>query len=136
MNAEKIMNFLFDMLASLGVKILTALVVLFIGVKLIKFAKNWIKNSPKLERIDAGVRTFLSSFLGISLYIVLFISIAMIFGIPTTSFITALASCGVAIGLALQGALSNLAGGIMILVFKPFKDFLQYSLFVSVIHSL
>jgi len=121
MNAEKIMNFLFELLTSFGLKILAALIVLFIGSKLIKFLKKWVKTSHKLEKVDMGVRTFLSSFLGIALYVILFISIAMILGIPTTSFVTALASCGVAIGLALQGALGNLAGGIMILIFKPFK---------------
>lgn len=120
MNTEKIMAFFFELFASLGLKILAALVVFFIGSKLIKFVKKWIKKSPKLDKIDMGVRTFLGSFLGITLYAILFISIAMILGVPTTSFVTALASCGVAIGLALQGALGNLAGGIMILVFKPF----------------
>ena len=121
MNPERIIEFLFELFTSFGTKILAALIVLFIGSKLIKVTKKWIKNSPKLERIDMGVRSFLSSFSGITLYAILFISLAMILGIPTTSFITALASCGVAIGLALQGALGNLAGGIMILVFKPFK---------------
>jgi small conductance mechanosensitive channel len=55
--------------------------------------------------------------------------VASILGIPTTSFITILASCGVAVGLALQGALSNLAGGVMILLFKPFKvgDYIEAS---------
>lgn len=121
MNTEKIMDFLFELLTTLGLKILAALLVLFVGIKIIKFLKKWVKNSSKLEKVDMGLRTFLSSFLGIALYAILFISIAMILGIPTTSFITALASCGVAIGLALQGALGNLAGGIMILLFKPFK---------------
>lgn len=121
MTSEKILDFLFELITSFGLKILASVVVLFIGSKLIKFVKKWVKNSAKLEKIDMGVRTFLSSFLGITLYAILFISIAMILGIPTTSFITALASCGVAIGLALQGALGNLAGGIMILIFKPFK---------------
>lgn len=121
MTTEKIIDFLFELFASLGLKIIAALVILFIGSKLIKFAKKWIKASPKLDKVDMGVRTFLGSFLGITLYAILFISIAMVLGIPTTSFVTALASCGVAIGLALQGALGNLAGGIMILMFKPFK---------------
>ena len=102
MSTEKIMEFLFELLASFGIKIITALIVLFVGCKLIKLVKRIIKKSRKLDKIDMGVRTFLSSFLGIALYIILFISIAMILGIPTTSFITALASCGVAIGLALQ----------------------------------
>lgn len=121
MDMEKFVEFLFDLLASLGTKIIAALIVLLVGNKLIKLVKKWVMTSHKLHKVDTGVRTFLSSFLGITLYIFLFISVAMILGIPTTSFITALASCGVAIGLALQGALSNLAGGIMILIFKPFK---------------
>lgn len=121
MDTQKIFDFLFELLASLGLKLISALIVLFIGSKLIKLCKKWIKNSPKLDKVDMGVRTFLGSFLGIALYAVLFVSIAMILGIPTTSFVTALASCGVAIGLALQGALGNVAGGIMILIFKPFK---------------
>lgn len=121
MNMETVLNFLFELVASFGLKLIAALVTLLIGSKLIKYSKKWIKKSPKLDKVDMGVRTFLASFLSITLYIILFISIAMILGIPTTSFITALASCGVAIGLALQGALGNLAGGIMILVFKPFK---------------
>lgn len=121
MNVELIMSYVFSIMASFGAKILAAIVVLFIGSRVIKFIKKWIKKSPKLDKLDAGVRTFMSSFSGVALYIFLFITIAMILGIPTTSFITALASCGVAIGLALQGALGNLAGGIMILIFKPFK---------------
>jgi len=121
MDMEKVIEFLFELLASLGTKIIASLIVLFVGNKLIKYVKKWVMTSHKLDKLDLGVRTFLSSFFGITLYVFLFISVAMILGIPTTSFITALASCGVAIGLALQGALSNLAGGIMILIFKPFK---------------
>lgn len=121
MDLEKILDFLFNLAASFGVKILAAAIVLVIGCRFIKFIKKWLKTSPKLDKVDMGVRTFLVSFSGIALYVFLFITVAMTLGIPTTSFITALASCGVAIGLALQGALSNLAGGIMILIFKPFK---------------
>ncbi len=121
MTKEKIIEFVIDLVTSIGTKLLFAVIVLFVGSKLIKIVKKWIKTSKKLDKVDMGVRTFLGSFLGITLYVILFVSIAMILGIPTTSFITALASCGVAIGLALQGALGNLAGGIMILIFKPFK---------------
>ena len=117
---DALSKFMIELLKSLGIRIAISLVLLFVGRKIIKFIKKWIKTSPNMEKIDAGVRTFLSSFTGISLNILLFITIAMVLGVPTTSFITALASCGVAIGLALQGALGNLAGGIMILVFKPF----------------
>ena len=121
MNTEAVMKYLFDVLASIGTKLIVSLIVLIIGRKIIKFIAKWIKTSHKMEKTDAGVRTFLSSFANVGLNILLFITIAMILGVPTTSFITALASCGVAIGLALQGSLGNLAGGIMILVFKPFE---------------
>lgn len=121
MDWSAIGTYLFQLGTSVGVKLLMALVVLLVGHKLIKVLKKWILNSHKLDKIDGGVRSFLASFSKFALYIVLFITVAMILGIPTTSFITALASCGVAIGLALQGALSNFAGGIMILLFKPFK---------------
>lgn len=120
MDLEKITGYLFNIVSDFGAKLIAAILVLFIGLKLIKLIKKWIKNSRSLDKLDMGVRTFFSSFAGIALYILLFSTIAMILGIPTTSFITALASCGVAIGLALQGALSNLAGGMMILIFKPF----------------
>lgn len=114
-------TYLFELGASIGLKIFVALLIGLIGHKLIKVLRKWILTSHKLDKLDVGVRSFLASFAKIALYIVLFITVAMILGIPTTSFITALASCGVAIGLAMQGSLSNFAGGIMILIFKPFK---------------
>ena len=124
---EKLWHILLEYATSIGLKLLFALALLVIGLKIIKKVKKWIQNTEKLERIDDGVRTFAVSFTGIVLYIVLFISIAMILGVPTTSFITLLASSGVAIGLAMQGALSNFAGGLMLLLFKPFKvgDFVE-----------
>ena len=120
-------NFVFTLVTSLGVKIISAVIILIAGFAAIKWFKKWILNSAKTEKIDAGVRTFLASFVTIALYAVLFVSIAMVLGVPTTSFVTALASCGVAIGLAMQGSLSNFAGGIMLLLFKPFKvgDFIE-----------
>ncbi len=121
MNIEKLVEFMFNLGVSLGSKLLGAFLVLVIGLVIIKFVKKWIKTSKKLNKVDDGVRTFASSASGIALTIILFITVAMILGIPTTSFITALASCGVAIGLALQGSLSNFAGGLMLLIFKPFK---------------
>jgi len=118
---NKFLDFIFQLGVSLGTKLLTSLLILFAGHKVIKIFKKWLRTSNKLERLDGGVRSFLVSFSGVTLYIILVITVAMTLGIPTTSFITALASCGVAIGLALQGSLSNIAGGIMILIFKPFK---------------
>lgn len=121
MNWEKILEYLMEFATSWGIKLLAAIIILIVGVKLINALVKWIKKSPKLDKVDSSLRSFLSSFSKIALYLVLVITIAMILGVPATSFITILASCGVAIGLALQGSLSNFAGGIMILLFKPFK---------------
>lgn len=121
MKFEDLLSKLIDFGTSFGLKLIGAIIVFIVGRKLIKWIKKWITTSKKLDNLDAGVRTFVSSFASVALMAILLITVAMILGIPTTSFITALASCGVAIGLALQGSLSNLAGGIMILLFKPFK---------------
>ncbi len=118
---EKIINYLIELATSAGLKLLAAIVLVVVGAKAIKWLRKWIRTSEKLNKIDDSLRSFMISFSSVVLYIVLFITIAVILGIPTTSFITVLASCGVAIGLALQGSLSNFAGGIMILLFKPFK---------------
>lgn len=129
MDLKALWDSLIELGVSFGSKLIAAILVLVIGANLIKWIKKWIKTSKKLDRIDDGVRSFLRSFCGIALYVVLFITIAMMLGIPTTSFITALASCGVAIGLAMQGSLSNFAGGLMILLFKPFRvgDYIEAS---------
>ncbi len=118
---QKILDFLIDLATSFGIKLVAALFIFAVGAKLINFFAKWIKTSQKLEKMEASLRSFISSFSRIGLYICLVITVAVILGIPTTSFITALASCGVAIGLAMQGFLSNFAGGLMILLFKPFK---------------
>lgn len=120
-NFEEIMNYLVELATSAGLKLLAAIVLVIVGLKGIKWLRKWIRTSEKLNKIDNSLRSFMISFSSVVLYIVLFITVAVILGIPTTSFITMLASCGVAIGLALQGSLSNFAGGIMILLFKPFK---------------
>ncbi|MBR2327192.1 MAG: mechanosensitive ion channel [Clostridia bacterium] len=118
---EKILNFLIDLATSFGIKLVGAIFVLVVGSKIINVFVKWLRRSHKLDKMDSSLRSFISSFSRIGLYILLVITVAMILGIPTTSFITALASCGVAIGLAMQGFLSNFAGGLMILIFKPFK---------------
>ncbi len=129
MDFKTFLQYLLELATSLGVRLLAAVIVLVVGAKLIKMAKKFVKTSPKLDKMDVSLRSFLGNFCGVALYVVLFLTVAAILGIPTTSFLTILASCGVAIGLALQGALANFAGGIMILLFKPFKvgDFIEAS---------
>ena len=129
MNWETILNYLIQLATTWGIKLLGAIVVLVVALKLISAIKKFIQKSSKLDKVDPGVRSFLGSFVSIGLYIVLVIVIAGMIGIPATSFLTILASCGVAVGLALQGSLSNFAGGLMILIFKPFQvgDFIEAS---------
>lgn len=121
LGSKEAVEWFVDLMASIGGKLLIALLVLVVGLYIIKRIKRFIKSSHRLDKLDVSLRSFLSSFASIALYIVLFITLAMVLGIPVTSFITVLATCGAAIGLALQGALSNFAGGLMILLFKPFK---------------
>lgn len=129
MDWNKVGSFLSDLLISLGFRLLAALLLLVVGLRLISWFKKFLKKSPRLDKLDVSVRSFLLSFASIGLYVLLVITLASVMGVPATSFITIIASCGVAIGLALQGSLSNFAGGIMILIFKPFKvgDFIEAS---------
>ena len=86
-----------------------------------------IKKGRGFNKLDKSVSSFLLSFFKVMLNVLLFITVAGVIGIPSTSIITLLGSAGVAIGLAMQGGLSNIVGGIIILVFKPFKvgDFID-----------
>lgn len=106
-----------------GSRLLLAIVVYIVGSIVIKsVVKAMGKNTKLNEKVDGAVRSFASSFVKIGLYVLLVISIIGILGVPMASVITVLASAGVAVGMALQGALTNLAGGIMIMAFKPFKQ--------------
>jgi small conductance mechanosensitive channel len=102
-------------------KVLLALITLIVGLQIIKYIVNALDKISKAKKIDISLRRFLKSFLGITLKVMLFISIASMIGIATTSFIAVLAAAGFAIGLALQGSLANFAGGVLILLFKPFE---------------
>ena len=129
MDWEAILNYLTQEGTAWGIKLLKAIIVLVVALRVIAMIKKWLKKSPKLDKLDPGFRTFLTSFVTIGLYILLVIIMATLLGIPATSLITILASCGVAVGLALQGALSNFAGGLMLLLFRPFKvgDYIETS---------
>ncbi len=124
---EELLEKLWSYLSTAGPRILGAAAILIVGLKLTNLLCDRLKKSHRLDRLDDSLRTFLQSLLSISLRILVFVTAAMTLGIPSSSFITVLASAGVAIGLALQGALSNLAGGLMILIFKPFRvgDFIE-----------
>ena len=118
---QKFFNNLPEKALTLGVRILLALVVFFIGVQIIKFIRKLIKKSMIKAKADKGAIQFIDSFIKAALYILLVFMIASSFGLDAASIVAILGSAGVAIGLAIQGSLSNLAGGVLILMLKPFK---------------
>lgn len=103
-----------------GMSVIWSLACLFIGMKIIGFLRKMLKGALERSSVDKGVVQFLDELVKWGAYAVLILAILARFGIQTTSFITLLGSAGVAIGLSLQGSLSNFAGGILILMLKPF----------------
>ncbi|MGB1243043.1 MAG: mechanosensitive ion channel family protein [Chitinophagales bacterium] len=110
-----------DLLILYGTNILFAIFVLIIGLWIIKMIKRLMVKSLHKAIKDEVLVGFLASLIDILLKVVLFIAIASMLGIQIASLLAILGSVGLAIGLALQGSLSNFAGGILILVFNPFK---------------
>ena len=105
----------------LGIRVLFAILFLTIGIQVIMIIRKILKKSLFHANADKGVVQFLDSFVKASLYVVLIFMIANSFGLDATSVVAVLGSAGVAIGLAIQGSLSNLAGGVIILLVKPFR---------------
>lgn len=108
-------------LLDFGIKIILAIVIYFIGGKVIKWLRKILQRALDRSGAEEGVKQFLDSCAKIVLYFVLVILVVNQFGIETTSVVAVLGSAGLAIGLALQGSLSNFAGGVLILLFKPFQ---------------
>lgn len=100
---------------------LMAIAILLVGLWLTKKLMNFLRSHFHRNNIDISLSEFLISLINVSLYILVIISSASMIGIPTTSFVAILTAASLAIGLALQGSLSNFAGGVLILLFKPFK---------------
>lgn len=107
-------------LIGFGIRVLLALIVFFIGRILIQWMRRIVKRSLERSNADKGVEQFVDSMLKVLLYFLLIFIIAAKLGVDTTSVAALIASSGVAIGLALQGSLSNFAGGVLILMLKPF----------------
>ncbi len=106
---------------NLGIRILIAILTLFIGSKLIKYVLKILKKTLEKAGADSSISQFLCSFAKAALYIVLGFLIASYCGVDAASIVALLGSAGVAVGLAVQGSLSNMAGGVLILLLKPFK---------------
>ena len=123
-HVSRLPDFLEEQLPSLmqfGMKVIFALVVFFIGRFLIQWVRRIVRRSLERSRADRGVAQFVDSLLKFLLYSLLLFSIATNVVLDTATVSAAVASCGVALGLALQGSLANFAGGVLILVLKPFE---------------
>jgi small conductance mechanosensitive channel len=119
-------------------KLLLALILLVIGLRIIKLIIKGLEKGMTKAQTDETLMKFFSSFISILLKIILLISVASMIGVETTSFVAVLGAAGLAIGFALQGSLGNLAGGLLILLFKPFKvgDFIEAQGFLGKVHSI
>ena len=118
---EKYLEAIKNLLIEYSPKVLTALAILIIGLFIIGFIIRITKKIMSKRRVDETLQKFLANLLSWTLKILLFVSVAAKLGIETTSFAAVIAAAGLAIGLALQGSLSNFAGGALIMIFKPFK---------------
>jgi len=112
---------LYDAVIFYGPKLIGALLTLAIGWWVIKIIQGALKKSFEKREMEPSLRGFLNSVIGILLKVMLFISVIGMMGVEMTSFIAVLGAIGLAIGMALSGTLQNFAGGVMILLFKPFK---------------
>ena len=98
-----------------------AIIVLFVGVWICRLIRKFVRRLMVARSVDITIQNFVNELLRWVLYIILFLTVIQKVGVPVSSFLGALAAAGVAIGLALQGSLSNFAGGIMLLILKPFR---------------
>ena len=121
-----------------GPKVIGALAVLILGLWLISMFTRILRKGFKKGKVDETLIPFLTSLVNWTLKAVLIISVASMVGIATTSFIAVLGAAGLAIGLALQGTLGNFAGGVMILLFKPYKigDLIEAQGFLGAVEEI
>jgi small conductance mechanosensitive channel len=118
---------LYSIIMVYGPKLIGAIITLIIGLWVISIVKKVVAKRLEEKKVDASLRGFFNSLIGILLKMMLFISVIGMMGVQMTSFIAILGAAGLAIGMALSGTLQNLAGGVMLLIFKPFKpgDFIN-----------
>lgn len=127
-----------ELLMNYGPKLILAIVTLIVGLWIIKLFVKGLSKTLERSKIDVSLLRFLSSLVRILLKVLLVISVASMVGIEMTSFIAILGAAGLAIGLALQGTLANFAGGVLILLFRPYKvgDFIDAAGYVGTVNQI
>jgi len=137
-NLDNILAKIYDLAVIYGGKLVLAIIVLIAGLWIVKIIVNAIDRLMEKKNTDASLRPFLKSLISILLKILVVISVMSLVGIPMTSFIAILGAAGLAIGLALSGTLQNFAGGVILLIFKPFKvgDFIDAQGFMGTVSEI
>ena len=125
--SDKALETMMQYCVTFGKNLLAAIVIYFVGRFIISKLTRLVRAVMQKKQIEPSLYSFLDSFLTICLHFVLVIAIVGVLGIETSSFVALFASAGVAIGMALSGTLQNFAGGVMILLFRPFRvgDFIE-----------
>lgn len=138
MNVNEILGQLTILAVQYGPKLLGAIVVFFIGLKVINILSKSISKIMEKSHIDATLKPFIKSIINALLKVLLVISVLGMVGIEMTSFIAILGAAGLAVGMALSGTLQNFAGGVIILLLKPFKvgDFIEAQGFMGTVKEI
>ena len=138
MTLEEITERAWDYLITYGPRFLLAIAVLIIGMRLIKEMGKAIQRIMTKRKMDPSLIPFTRGLLTMLLKVMLVISVIQMVGVETTSFVAVLGAAGIAVGLALSGTLQNFAGGVIILLFKPFKvgDFIESQGHSGTVHSI
>jgi len=121
MNLDSILPKLTDIAIAYGPQLLMAILTLLIGFWVIGIAARVLQKGLEKSKVELSLQKFLGSLVSVMLKIMLLVSVASMIGIETTSFVAIIGAAGLAVGLALQGSLANFAGGVLVLLFKPYK---------------
>lgn len=121
MDIENIKNQTVELVSEYGLKLIGAIAVWIIGSIIVKALTKAFGNALEKSKTDPSLQPFLKSIIGVLLKVLLVITVLSMLGIEMTSFVALLGAAGLAVGMALSGTLQNFAGGVMILIFKPFK---------------
>lgn len=135
---EKFLSKMIDLAATWGPKLIGAIVVLILGLWLVKIIIRAFSRFLIKRNVDSSLTPFLKSLVGTLLKLLVVISVMGMVGIQMTSFIAILGAAGLAVGMALSGTLQNFAGGVIILIFKPFKvgDFIDAQSYLGTVKEI
>ena len=124
---ENLSEYIYEIVMKYGPKLIGAVVTLVVGMWLISIIRNILRKRFEKQNVDPSLRVFLNSMIGIALKLMLWISVIGMMGVQMTLFIAIFGAAGLAVGMALSGTLQNFAGGVIILIFNPFRvgDFID-----------